>query len=193
MAMRLTTVIAKLISNDQCGFIRGRNIATIPKITDDIIKHLNNENLPGIVVGIDFAKVFDTISKTLIRNSFKIYGYNIQKTLLTTTDGSPSHLRLSVASPKDAPYPPLLFVLEVILLANKIRANDIKGILIKNNPVRGYLREIVTKQFAGDTTLYLRDKEFLDIAMTIFQRFSNISGLKMNKIKQEQCGLAAIK
>ena len=41
------------------------------------------------------------------------------------------------------------------------------------------------QKFADDTTLYLRDKEDLDIAMTIFQRFSNISGLKMNKRKAE--------
>ena len=41
------------------------------------------------------------------------------------------------------------------------------------------------QQFADDTTLYLRDKEDLDIAMTIFQRFSNISGLKVNKRKAE--------
>ena len=69
----------------------------------------------------------------------------------------------------------------------KIRASDIKGIQIKNNPVRDDLREIVTKiqQFADDTTLYLRHKEDLDIAMIIFQRFSNISGLKMNKRKAE--------
>ena len=61
MAMRLTTVITKLISNDQCGFIRGQNIATILRTTDDIINYFNNENLPGILVGRDFAKAFDTI------------------------------------------------------------------------------------------------------------------------------------
>ena len=75
MAMRHTTVITKLISNDQCGFMRGRNIATILRTTDDITNYLNNENLSGILVSIDFAKAFDTISKTLIRDSLKIYEF----------------------------------------------------------------------------------------------------------------------
>ena len=53
----------------------------------------------------------------------------------------------------------------------KIRPSDIKGIQIENNAIRDDLREIVTKiqQFADDTTLFLRDKEDLDIAMAIFQ------------------------
>ena len=89
-----------------------------------------------------------------------------------------------MASDKDATQP-LLFVVE--LLAIKNRASDIKGIQTKNNPIRDDSLEIVTKiqQFADDTTLYVRDKEDLDIAVTIFQRFSNISGLKMNKNKTE--------
>ena len=63
--MRLIAVMTKLISNNQCGFITGRNIATILRTTDDVINYLNNENLPGIVVGIDCTKAFDTISKKL--------------------------------------------------------------------------------------------------------------------------------
>ena len=96
MAMRHTTVITKLISNDQCGFMRGRNIATILRTTDDIINCLNNENLPGILFGIDFVKAFDTISKTLIRDSFKIYGFGPEfqiwiSTLLANTETAINH------------------------------------------------------------------------------------------------------
>ena len=96
MAMRHTTVITKLISNDQCGFIRGRNIPTILRTTDDIINYLNNENLSGILVSIDFAKAFDTISKTLIRDSLKIYEFvqEFQRwinTLLANTESAINH------------------------------------------------------------------------------------------------------
>ena len=199
MAVRLTPVIIKLVSNDQCGFIRGRNIATILRTTDDIINCLNNENLPGILFGIDFVKAFDTISKTLIRDSFKIYGFGPEfqrwiSTLLANTESAINHygwisqpFQVERGIRHGCPLYPLLFVQGVELQTIKIRASDIKGIQIKNNPVRDDLREIVTKiqQFADDTTLYLRHKEDLDIAMIIFQRFSNISGLKMNKNKTE--------
>ena len=96
MAMRHTTAITKLIPNDQCGFIRGRNIPTILRTTDDIINYLNNENLPGILVGIDFGKAFDTISKDLIRDSLKIYEFvqEFQRwinTLLANTESAINH------------------------------------------------------------------------------------------------------
>ena len=102
MAMRLTTVITKFISNDQCGFNRDRSITTILRTTDDIINYFNNENLPGILVGIDFAKAFDTISKQktnkkpLIRDSLKIYGFGLEfqrwiNTLLASTESAISH------------------------------------------------------------------------------------------------------
>ena len=66
IAARLNRVIITLIAEDQCGLIKGRNIATIIRTTDDVIDYLDHENQPGILVGIDFTKSFDTISKTLI-------------------------------------------------------------------------------------------------------------------------------
>ena len=49
------------------------------------------------------------------------------------------------------------------------------------------LLEIVLKiqQFADDTTLYLKDKQDLDIAMEIFSSFAAITGLKINYEKTE--------
>ena len=65
IALRLNRVISTLIAEDQCGFIKGRNIATIIRTTDDVINYLDQENQPGILIGIDFTKAFDTIYKTL--------------------------------------------------------------------------------------------------------------------------------
>ena len=65
IALRLNRVISTLIAEDQCGFIKGRNIATILSTTDDVINYLDQENQPGILIGIDFTKAFDTINKTL--------------------------------------------------------------------------------------------------------------------------------
>ena len=40
-------------------------------------------------------------------------------------------------------------------------------------------------QFADGTTLFLRDKEDLDAAITAFNQLANLSGLRMNKEKTE--------
>ena len=61
MANRLNRVISNLVDNDQCGFLKGRNIATILRTTDDVISYLNSKQLPGLLIAIDFTKAFDTI------------------------------------------------------------------------------------------------------------------------------------
>ena len=71
-ARRLNTVLTKLIGNDQ---ETGRNIGTVIRNTDDLINYVNSNQLPGLLVSIDFTKAFDTISKTLITDSFKPYGF----------------------------------------------------------------------------------------------------------------------
>ena len=63
LAKRLGTLLTKLIANDQCGFIKGRNIGTIIRTTDDLINYVNSKQLPGLLVAIDFTKAFNTVSK----------------------------------------------------------------------------------------------------------------------------------
>ena len=59
--MRLQKVIDCIIHNDQCGFMKGRDISDILRSIDDMIengKGLINEN---ILLAIDFRKAFDTV------------------------------------------------------------------------------------------------------------------------------------
>ena len=74
-ARRLNTVLTKLVGNDQCGSIKGINIGTVIKNTDDLINYVTSNQIPGLLVSIDFTKAFDTILKTLIIDSFKPYGF----------------------------------------------------------------------------------------------------------------------
>ena len=199
LALRLSTVITKLISEDQCGFIKGRNISTILRVIDDTVSHLNTENLPGILVGIDFAKAFDTISKTFIHDSIKMFGFGPEfqrcvSTLLTNTESAINHygwisqsFQVERGIRQGCPLSPLLFVLAVELLAMKVRSSKIKGQRVNHSSTKTDLNElrVAIQQFADDTTLFLQDKEDLDIAMAIFQRFASISGLKMNRHKTQ--------
>ena len=80
------------------------------------------------------------------------------------------------------PFSPLAFVLAVEILAIKIRNSNIKGIKVpsQSEDQNTYIK---IKQMADDTTLFLEDKNDMDLARDIFTRFQNFSGLKLNTLK----------
>lgn len=202
MAKRLNQVIDKLVDNDQCGFIRGRNISTILRTTDDVIAYLNHRHLPGILLAIDYTKAFDTISKRLIQDSLQKFGLGPEftqwtNTLIMDNESCINHygwlsepFSLERGIRQGCPFSPLIFVLAVEILATKIRQGGITGIQIQHN---AEILQLKIQQYADDTTLFLRDKEDLDEAMRIVNNFSDISGLKINKGKSEAMWLGLYK
>jgi hypothetical protein len=85
----------------------------------------------------------------------------------------------------------LIFVLAVEIMAIKLReTKQIKGIEIKLNSTTGNLR---IGELADDTTLFLKSKHEITIAMNIIEEFGNLSGLKLNKNKTEGIWLGRLK
>ena len=57
---RLKGVFDELIHQDQNGFISGRFIGG--KYSIDVLFETQNQNIPGLLLSIDFEKAFDTVS-----------------------------------------------------------------------------------------------------------------------------------
>ena len=165
------------------------------RTTDDVISYLNNKNLPGILLAIDFTKAFDTIAKKLIIDSLTEFRFGptfIQwiQALISQTESSINHygwlsepFSVQRGIRQGCPLSPLLFVLAVELLAIKIRSEKtIKGITIRANSNNVTIK---IQQFADDTTLYLCDLEDLENTLRQFHNFANISGLKISVTKSE--------
>ena len=70
IAERLKTVLSKLISSDQTGFISGRYIGENTRLIYDIMNYTDEFNIPGLLLIIDFEKAFDTISREFIKKNF---------------------------------------------------------------------------------------------------------------------------
>ena len=62
IANRLKSVLDKVISNDQKGFISGRFIGENIQLIYDIVFESKQQNIPGLLVSIDFQQAFDSIS-----------------------------------------------------------------------------------------------------------------------------------
>ena len=72
IANSLKTVLDKLISEEQKGFIAGRFIAENLRTIYDILFETKNQELPALILSINFEKAFDTVSWNFYNESFKI-------------------------------------------------------------------------------------------------------------------------
>ena len=70
IAERIESKLTKLISADQTGFISGRYPGENTRFIYDILKYVDGENLPGLLLIVDFEKVFDSISWEFIGKGF---------------------------------------------------------------------------------------------------------------------------
>ena len=75
IANRLKTVLDKLISEEQKDFIAGRFIAENVRTIYDILFETKNQELPGLILSIDFEKAFDTVSWKFIMKVLKYFNF----------------------------------------------------------------------------------------------------------------------
>lgn len=207
LAIRLNGVISNVISPDQVGYLKGRQVSTLLRLIDDVIEHSNEQNNQGILATIDFFHAFDCISKEFMLKAFQMFGFGPEfvkwvNVLMNNSKSSVNYCGwLSDFFPVESgirqgcPFSSLGFVLAIELLAIKIRTSRrIKGISIKNkgNPL---IDDILLKiaLYADDITLFLEDEKDLQEALQIFDIFSRASGLSMNVNKCEAMWLGSKK
>ena len=191
LSARLGQVIQKLIDEDQVGFFKGRNIATVIRTIDDAINYINNTNKAGYVLALDFYKAFDSVSKPFLIHVFEMFGFgpDFKKwvTILNTGNFSSINHGGWLSEPFDVccgirqgcPFSPLSFVLAVELLAIKIRNSTMEGIELPASSDRR-ASNLKIKQMADDTTLFLKNKEEIKVALSTLKSFESFSGLKLN-------------
>ena len=190
IAERLKSVLETIIDNDETGFISSRFIEENTRLLNDTITYTEAEQLPGLLIIVDYAKAFDTIEWKFIDEVLKIFGFGINfsnwiKLLRNKSESRieqngffSSNVKLSRGCRQGDPISPYVFVLCAEILSHVIREkNDIKGIMV-------YDKEVKLSQYADDTTIYLRgDRESLCGVMRVLDWFKKISGLAINRDK----------
>ena len=153
----------------------------------DILSYTDKENIPGMLVLVDFYKAFDSldwhfIEKTLdffnfsecIKHWVKLFYTEISSCVFVNGKYTP-YFPIRRGVRQGDPLSPYLFLLCAEILAQMIREKDeIKGIQIED-------REALLSQFADDTALYLDgSKESFEACITILNKFASHSGLTIN-------------
>lgn len=193
MSERLIQVIHRLVSKDQVGYLKGRNISTVIRTIDDTINYLNKTGKAGYLLALDFAKAFDNISKPYLIHVFEVFGFgnDFKRWIEVLNNGNVScikhcgwtsePIKLNCGIRQGCPLSPLIFILAAELMAIKIRNSNIEGIEL---PCTGEITDkLIIKQMADDTTLFVKNKNDMEIAKVILEEFSIFSGLRLNAQK----------
>ena len=199
IAVRVKNVLPSIIHHNQTGYVKDRYIGETVRSILDIMEFTDEENIPGILIFIDFKKAFDTLEWQYLFNCLKAFNFgpnliawvktfyqNIQSCVMNNGMAS-DYFTLERGVRQGDPLSPYLFLLAIETLAISIRENpEIDGIKIDKN-------ETKLLQYADDTTAVLSN---LNSAITLFQYlnlFKNVSGLEVNSSKTEGMWIGSLR
>ena len=191
LATRIKNVLPDIIHHNQSGFVKDRYIGETVRSIFDIMDFTLKENIPGLMIFIDFHKAFDSVEWNYLVTCLEAFCFgpdfirwvktlykNIQSCVINnglTTD----YFALERGVRQGDPLSPYLFVVVVETLALVIRQNTaIKGISIGKE-------ETKLLQYADDTTAVLSDRDSAHALFNLLDVFRKLSGLKINTSKTE--------
>ena len=200
IANRIKKILPTLINEDQTGFVPNRYMGYNIRMIYDIINYLDSNNLPGILINLDFEKAFDSLDWKFMYKVLKAFGfgrdicrwistfYNNIKSTVIVNGQTTGWFPIERGCRQGDPLSPYIFVLCVEIFAIMIREDeDIKGIQMKDT-------EQKIAQFADDTQLMNEgDKESFEKSISLLEKFSKTSGLFLNNDKTQVIWLGSKK
>ena len=193
LADRLSQILPNLISKEQRGFIRGRNIKDCIALTSEAINVLDTRCFGGnLALKIDVSKAFDTLSWEFLINVLKGFGFhntfcfwigsilqsaNISVSINGSHEG---HFKCNRGVRQGDPLSPLLFCIAEEVLSRGISnlVDEGKVYLIKasrhaNIPSHCF--------YADDLMVFCKGKfSSLQALKDLFTRYANSSGQVIN-------------
>ena len=184
--------MANIIPNNQTGFLKGRNISDCTRLVYDTMHYVEEQNIPGLLLLVDFEKAFDSISWSFLNDCLKVLGFGngfIRWVSTFNTEIYASVLQCGYLSNpihvgrgciQGDPIAPYLFIICSFFLTAMVNQDKlVKGIKLGKE-------EVKIIQFADDTTIFLDGTEgSLQKELNIIEIFGTYSGLRMNKDKSE--------
>ena len=75
IASRIKNVLDKLIATEQTGLIKDRYIGENTRLVYDLLQFTEEQNIPGLLLLIDFEKAFDSLSWSFIHKVLQFFNF----------------------------------------------------------------------------------------------------------------------
>lgn len=187
LASRMKIVLPDIISEDQTGFMQGRNIVTNVRRVVEYMRYTKKHSIKAVVLSIDFQSCFDLIDQEAIFQALSYFGFgehfihmikllfmNFQLMVQHNGYFSEAFAQLSGTHQGD-PCASLLYLC----------CGEMVNRLIKSNPkITGVDIEgvrMLLSQFADDTDIFLKyDETVLNETLVALGRVESSLGLRIN-------------
>ena len=187
VANRIRSTLDSLISEEQFGFIPGRNIQNNIRRTVDGIQMIRQQKLNACLLMVDFEKAFDRVEYKSLLQVMQYFNFGAE--IIAWVQLHFTGFRLCVINNRNTsaflvptrglfqgnPISSIGFILIIELLTLLIKANSkIQGIQI------GHIN-LLLSMFADDVSIFLPNNvaNWVELKSTL-GRFEDISGLKIN-------------
>ena len=191
IAARIIKVLPEIIHTNQTGYVKDRFIGEAARSIIDVMEYTKQQNIPGILLFIDFEKAFDSIDWNFMLKCLDAFGFgstlirwveafynDITSCVLNDGICTP-YFELQRGVRQGDPLSPYLLIIAAEILAVTIRSReDIQGIMIGQE-------EFKLVQYADDLTLFVPNIECAKLILQLLDRFTICSGLKINHTKTE--------
>lgn len=199
LARRLEKLLPILINPDQSGFVYGRYSVSNVRRLLNILQFTSHYKQKALAISLDAEKAFDRVEWSYLFDILGRFGlggdflkwiqtiYHSPTGVVITNGRRSEPFPIARGVRQGCPLSPLLFTLALEPLAETIRLHtDVKGITIGHEEHKIAL-------YADDILLFLSSPQLsISTIIDIFNRFSNISGYKINFNKSEAMPLGTL-
>jgi Reverse transcriptase (RNA-dependent DNA polymerase) len=192
LTSRLHPVLDRFIGLNQYVFLKGRNIMDNVISAHEILHYVHRSKEPGLLIKLDFEKVFDNVDWNYILNTFKQHGFDphwvrwMESILwgghsVVLFNGTPVHI-LNVWKGFDRVIPyPHIFLLAAEGLNNFFSKGVALGHFEGLDPPILYGKKTLNLQYTDDTLLFIHDGYLMvEHIKWALRAFEGLSGLKIN-------------
>ena len=187
LANRIKPVLNEIISEDQKGFLSSRQISENIRRVLDLIQYCEDEEIPGVIISIDFLKCFDRIETSALLAAMKYFSfgediikwtriiYTGAKSAIINAGYFSKYINITRSVRQGGPCSAYFFLLVAEILAIEIKKDkNICGIWIKD-----LLKAL--GQYADYIDLYLfGTQKSVAAAFAVINHFSKRTGFQIN-------------